>query len=218
MAADEQIKVKLNDRGLVPGICQDTDTGQVLMTAFMNPASIKATLDRKEMVFYSRSREELWHKGATSGNYMHVESAHVDCDGDALLFKVKPDGPACHTGETSCFFTPLTQEPAYEEAVSSAGVLQEVFQVIKQRQQEMPEGSYTTSLFQSGRARIAQKVVEEGGEVALAGATGDTANLAGEVADLLYHTLVLLADTGVAPDDVWAELRNRQGQTPRASS
>jgi phosphoribosyl-ATP pyrophosphohydrolase/phosphoribosyl-AMP cyclohydrolase len=218
MAADEQPTVKLNERGLVPAICQDAASGQVLMTAFMNPESIKATLEGKEMVFYSRSREELWHKGATSGNYLHVESAHVDCDGDALLFKVKPDGPACHTGETSCFFTPLTQEPAYEQTPAGTGVLQEVFQVIKQRQQEMPEGSYTTSLFQSGRARIAQKVVEEGGEVALAGATNDTANLAGEVADLLYHTLVLLADTGVAPDDVWAELRSRQGQTPRASS
>ena len=217
MAADEQPKVKLNERGLVPGICQDAATGQVLMSAFMSPESIKATLERKEMVFYSRSREELWHKGATSGNYLHVESAHVDCDGDVLLFQVKPDGPACHTGATSCFFTPLVQEPAYEQTPAGPGVLQEVFQVIRQRQQEMPEGSYTASLFQSGRARIAQKVVEEGGEVALAGATDDTANLAGEVADLFYHTLVLLADSGVAPDDVWAELRSRQGQTPRAS-
>ena len=215
MSEHEQLKVKLDRKGLVPSICQDAVTGEVLMSAFMTPESIKETLKRGEMVFYSRSRQEIWHKGATSGNYLRVESALIDCDGDVLLFRVKPDGPACHTGANSCFFRPLTGEPDYDQDNADSSVLEELFHVINQRRIDMPEDSYTTSLFKSGRARIAQKVMEEGGEVALAGATGDNNNLASEVADLLYHTLVLLADAEVRPEDVWSELRDRQGRPPR---
>ena len=203
-------QVKLDGQGLVTAICQDADSGKVLMVANMSPESIQRTLDTGEMVFYSRSRQELWHKGDTSGSFLHVQSAQVDCDGDVLLFQVKADGPACHTGAETCFYTPLQSTPGYERGQSGAGVLDELFHTIKQRQQERPEGSYTTTLFDSGTTRIAQKVGEEGVEVALAASTKDIANLPGEVADLMYHTLVLLADAGLTPDDAWKVLRDRQ--------
>jgi phosphoribosyl-ATP pyrophosphohydrolase/phosphoribosyl-AMP cyclohydrolase len=202
--------VKLDAQGLVTAIAQDADSGKVLMVASMSPESVQRTLDTGDMVFYSRSRQELWHKGQTSGSFLHVQSAQVDCDGDVLLFQVEADGPACHTGAETCFFTPLEVTPAYDHVVGGAGVLDELFHTIKQRQQEMPEGSYTTSLFESGTARIAQKVGEEGLESALAAATNDKEHLPGEIADLMYHTLVLLADAGLTPDDVWDQLRARQ--------
>jgi phosphoribosyl-ATP pyrophosphohydrolase/phosphoribosyl-AMP cyclohydrolase len=210
MSTEGPPQVKLDAQGLVTAICQDADSGKVLMVARMSPESVQRTLDSGEMVFYSRSRQELWHKGDTSGSYLHVQSGQVDCDGDVLLFQVKADGPACHTGAETCFFTPFASTPDYEHAQSGAGVLDELFHTIKQRQQERPEGSYTTSLFESGTARIAQKVGEEGVEVALAAGTNDVASLPGEVADLMYHTLVLLADAGLTPDDAWKVLRDRQ--------
>ena len=203
-------QVKLDAQGLVTAIAQDADSGKVLMVASMSPESVQRTLDTGDMVFYSRSRQELWHKGQTSGSFLHVQSTQVDCDGDVLLFQVEADGPACHTGAETCFFTPFEVTPAYDHVVGGAGVLDELFHTIKQRQQEMPEGSYTTSLFESGTARIAQKVGEEGLESALAAATNDKEHLPGEIADLMYHTLVLLADAGLTPDDVWDQLRARQ--------
>jgi phosphoribosyl-ATP pyrophosphohydrolase/phosphoribosyl-AMP cyclohydrolase len=181
------------------------------MVAHMSAESIKRTFETGEAVFYSRSRQELWHKGETSGSYLHVESAQVDCDGDVLLFQVHADGPACHTGAETCFFTPLEPSTPSEQAATGPGVLSELFQTIRQRQQERPEGSYTVKLFDSGTSRIAQKVAEEGSEVALAAATKDVASLPGEVADLLYHTLVLLADAGLTPDDAYEVLRSRRG-------
>lgn len=205
-----QPQVKLDAQGLVTAICQDASTGKVLMVAHMTPESIARTLETGEMVFYSRSRQELWHKGETSGNFLHVESAQIDCDGDVLLFQVRPDGPACHTGSETCFFTPLPSSPDYEHVETGPGILSELFQTVRQRQKDMPKGSYTTELFQSGTARIAQKVGEEGVEVALAAATSAKDGLPGEVADLLYHTLVLLADAGLSPEDVWVELRKRR--------
>ena len=203
-------QVKLDAQGLVTAIAQDADSGEVLMIASMSPESVQRTLDTGDMVFYSRSRQELWHKGDTSGSFLHVQSAQVDCDGDVLLFQVEADGPVCHTGAKTCFFTPLEITPAYDRVEGGAGVLDELFHTIKQRQQEMPKGSYTTALFESGTSRIAQKVGEEGIESALAAATNDREHLPGEIADLMYHTLVLLADAGLTPDDVWSELRARQ--------
>lgn len=202
--------VKLDANGLVTAVCQDAATGQVLMVAHMNPEAVRRTLDSGEMHFYSRSRQEQWHKGSTSGAFLHVQSAQVDCDGDVLLFQVSADGPACHTGRKSCFFTALVTEPHYAKEDAGPGVLAELFQTIRQRQADRPQGSYTASLFAGGTSRIAQKVAEEASEVAIAAATKDTAHLPAEAADLLYHTLVLLADAGVSPDAVWAELRARQ--------
>ena len=206
------MKVKLNDQGLVPAIAQDVNTGQVLMLGYMNPGSLKRTLEGIQVWFYSRSREDLWHKGEVSGNYLNLREAWVDCDGDTILLKVQPDGPACHTGETSCFFTPMDELPdEYESAETGPRILDELFAVIKDRQQELPEGSYTAKLLQQGVPRVAQKVIEEAGEAAIAATQGNNDNLPGEVADLLYHTLVLLAAAGLSPQAVWEELRSRRG-------
>jgi phosphoribosyl-ATP pyrophosphohydrolase/phosphoribosyl-AMP cyclohydrolase len=211
MSISNPPQVKLNAQGLVTAVCQDADSGKVLMVANMSPESIQRTFETGEMVFYSRTRQELWHKGETSGSYLHVKSAQVDCDGDVLLFQVKADGPACHTGAESCFFTPFESTPTYDRSIGTgAGVLDELFHTIRQRQKDLPDGSYTTTLFKSGTARIAQKVGEEGVETALAAATGDREHLPEEMADLFYHTLVLLADAGLTPDDVWKVLRDRE--------
>ena len=206
------MKVKLNEQGLVPAIAQDADTGQVLMLGYMNPGSLKRTIEGEQVWFYSRSREDFWHKGEISGNYLNLKEAWLDCDGDTLLLKVKPDGPACHTGETSCFYTPMEQLPdEYEVTETGPGILSELFAVIQDRQRDPPEGSYTAKLLQEGMGRIAQKVIEEAGETAIAAVQDNKEDLPKEVADLLYHTLVLLAASGVTPNQVWKELRNRRG-------
>ena len=205
------MKVKLNEQGLVPAIAQDVDTGQVLMLGYMNPGSLKRTVEGTQVWFYSRSREDLWHKGEVSGNYLNLKEAWLDCDGDTILLKVKPDGPACHTGETSCFFTPMDQLPEeYEATEPGSGILDELFALIRDRQRDPPEGSYTAQLLQEGTSRIAQKVIEEAGETAIAAVEGNQKDLPKEVADLLYHTLVLLASSGVTPKEVWTELRERR--------
>lgn len=206
------MKIKLNDKGLVPAIAQDINTGEVLMLGYMNPGSLKRTVEGEQVWFYSRSREDLWHKGELSGNYLNLREAWVDCDADTILLKVEPDGPACHTGEISCFYTKMEEMPEdYESTESGSGILDELFAVIQDRQLEQPEGSYTARLLQEGTARIAQKVIEEAGETAIAAVQGDREGLSGEVADLLYHTLVLLADSGLKPQEIWEVLRARQG-------
>jgi len=141
---------------------------------------------------------------------MRITSATMDCDGDTLLLKVKPDGPICHTGNETCFSTPFDELPDFERSEKGPGILEELFSVIQDRKEEMPEGSYTTQLFNEGVERIAQKVIEEAGETAIAAAINDTESLPGEVADLLYHTLVLLAATGVQPEAVYEKLRERR--------
>ena len=206
------MRITLDGQGLVPAIAQDINTGQVLMLGYMNPGSLKRTLEGGQVWFYSRSREDLWHKGEVSGNYLNLREAWLDCDADTILLKVQPDGPACHTGQTSCFFTRLEELPQdYEVAEPGSGVLEELFAVIQDRQREQPEGSYTAQLLREGVGRIAQKVIEEAGETALAAAQGHQDELPGEVADLLYHLLVLLAVAGVPPRTVWEELRRRRG-------
>ncbi|MFH1560795.1 MAG: bifunctional phosphoribosyl-AMP cyclohydrolase/phosphoribosyl-ATP diphosphatase HisIE [Chloroflexota bacterium] len=203
--------IKLDGRGLVPAIVQDANTGQVLMLGYMNPGSIKRTLEGGQVWFYSRSREELWQKGETSGNYLDFKEAYVDCDGDTLLLKVEPTGPTCHTGNQSCFFQPVDREQEYQREDKGSGILEELFSVIQQRKLDRPEGSYTVRLLEGGVERIAQKVIEEAGEAALAGATMNRENLPKEVADLLYHALVLLSALEVSPEEVWKELRQRRG-------
>ena len=206
------MKVKLNEKGLVPAIAQDINTGEVLMLGYMNPGSLKRTVEGEQVWFYSRSREDLWHKGEISGNYLNLREAYVDCDGDTILLKVQPDGPACHTGEISCFYNPMEELPEdYEATETGSGILDELFALIQDRQREQPEGSYTAHLLQEGVARVAQKVIEEAGESALAAVQGEKDALAGEVADLLYHTLVLLAASGSRPQEVWDALRERRG-------
>jgi len=203
--------IQLDERGLVPAIVQHALTGQVLMLGWVNPASLTRTLESGDVWFYSRSRDELWHKGETSGNYMRFKSASVDCDGDAILLQVEPDGPACHTGQATCFFTPLEELPEFGRSEKGSGIIEELFAVIQERKRDMPEDSYTARLFREGTARISQKVVEEAGETAIAGATGAREQLVEEAADLLYHTLVLLSASDARPEEVWEELRKRRG-------
>ena len=205
------MEVKLNEQGLVPAIAQDINTGQVLMLGYMNPGSLKRTIEGNQVWFYSRSREDLWHKGEVSGNYLNLKEAYVDCDADTLLLRVDPDGPTCHTGNTSCFFTRLEGLPdSYNTSGPDAGVLDELFGVIQERKRDLPEGSYTARLLGEGVGRVAQKVVEEAGESAIAASQGRSEDLPGEIADLMYHALVLLAAANVTPGQVWDELRKRR--------
>ena len=206
------MNIKLNESGLVPAIAQHFKTGQVLMLGYMNPGSLKRTLEGGQVWYYSRSQEDLWHKGEVSGNYLNLKEAWVDCDTDTILLKVDPEGPTCHTGEVSCFFHPLDALPEeFEVTETGPGILDELFAVIKDRQAAQPEGSYTAQLLNDGVSRVAQKVIEEAGEAALAAVGGkDKEEIAGEMADLLYHTLVLMAASGVSPKAVWGELRQRR--------
>ncbi len=202
--------IQLDEKGLVSAVVQDDATGKVLMLGYMNPESLKRTLEGENVWFYSRSRSELWLKGDTSGNYLKVKSLRLDCDGDAILVKADPVGPTCHTGEESCFFTPLTEIGEVVSRDRGPGITDELFAVIQSRKDEMPEGSYTAALFEQGTPRIAQKVIEEAGETAIAGVMGDRDALASEAADMIYNTLVLFAAEGITPEDVWSKLRERR--------
>jgi phosphoribosyl-ATP pyrophosphohydrolase/phosphoribosyl-AMP cyclohydrolase len=204
--------LRFDDRGLIPAVVQDDATDQVLTLAYMNREALNKTLEGPDVWFYSRSRRELWHKGETSGNLLRVKRVSLDCDMDAVLVRVEPTGPACHTGETTCFHTEAPETVGVDGAESAVGpgVLDAVFDVVMDRKRTMPADSYTTTLFEAGRARIAQKVIEEGGETALAGVSGDREHTAEEMADLLYHALVLLADMDSSPSDVWQSLHRRR--------
>lgn len=201
--------LKFDDRGLIPAIAQDAESGRVLMLAYMNAESLRRTLESGQVWFYSRSRRELWHKGATSGSYLNLRRVVADCDGDALLLLVEPTGPVCHTGADVCFFDDIAAEPESETAVGS-GILDEVFDVIEGRKRELPEGSYVASLFRGGLDRIAKKVGEEAAESIIAAKNGDPEPLAAEVADLWFHTLIMLSACGLEPEAIYAELRRRR--------
>ena len=211
--------VKFDDRGLVPAVIQDASTGAVLTLAFMNEEALRRTLAGPDVWFYSRSRAELWHKGETSGNYLKVEEVFTDCDADAVLVKVEPTGPACHTGNDTCFSSHLDSPDALEDIEETAGpgVLAELMGVIEQRKRERPEGSYTTRLFDKGKPRIAQKVAEESGEVVIAALTGSQQETAAEASDLLYHLLVLLSASDVPLEEVWERLSERRGQPAKSN-
>ena len=206
--------IQFNDRGLIPAIVQDAESGRVLMHAYMNEEALQNTLEGPDAWFYSRSRQELWHKGETSGNFLKVVEVQNDCDGDAVLVRVKPAGPACHTGNESCFDSALLEQSsiATEGTVTKPGpgILAELLDVIEQRAEESPEGSYTAELIAEGTARVAQKVGEEAVEVVIASISQTGDELASEMADLLYHSMVLLAATGVPADRVWGVLADRR--------
>ena len=214
-----------NERGLIPAVLQDAETGEVLMVAWMNRDALRLTQETGQAHFWSRSRQTLWHKGATSGNFMNVREMRIDCDGDTLLVLVDPEGPACHTGRQSCFYRALDRERRVSgyggkgEAASSGspgagearrGILDELFAVIRDRKRKRPAGSYTSQLFDAGEDEILKKVGEEAMEVMLAAKGEGDARLVSEVADLAYHLLVLLASRGLEPVDVAAELRTRR--------
>ena len=202
--------IQLDSQGLVPAIAQHDETGEILMLGYMNEGSLNRTLEGKEVWFYSRSQSDLWHKGEMSGNYLRVKSAYLDCDGDTILLKVIPDGPVCHTGNGNCFFTDIEEERIFLPFEKGSGVVEELFSVIQDRKNSSLSESYTSKLLNQGVERVAQKVVEEAGEVAIAGVTNKKDELASEVADLIYHTLVLLASNDLSPEDVWSVLRERR--------
>lgn len=192
-------KIQFNTEGLVPAIVQDVATREVLMLAYMNRASLERTLETGETYFYSRSRQEIWHKGETSGNLQAVRQVRGDCDFDTLLIEVTPAGPACHKGTYSCFEV----EPTLD------GFLVRLHQLIEERKERRPEGSYTTYLFNSGIDKILKKVGEESAETIVAAKNASSGELVGEVSDLIYHLLVLLVERGVSLEDITRELESR---------
>ena len=197
--------IRYDENGLVPVVTQDANTGEVLMLAYANEEAIRKTVESGEAHYHSRSRDELWYKGATSGNTQKMVEIRLDCDGDALLYRVDPRGPACHTGRYSCFFTSLAGSGG--EALSLGRTLERLAGTIAERHREMPEGSYTAKLLQRGTGRVAQKVGEEAVEVVVAALKGE--NLAEEMADLLYHLMVLLEERDVPVDEVARVLDER---------
>ncbi len=195
-------ELKYNEKGLIPAIVTDARTGKVLMLAYMNEESLEITMREERTCFYSRSRQELWRKGETSGNVQQVVSIAADCDLDTLLVEVIPAGPACHTGSESCFFNTVAE---YGAPFTVEGLME----LIKGRKTDRKEGSYTTYLFDKGRDKILKKVGEESTEVIIAGKADDKAETIYELADLMYHALVLMADMEITVDDVMKELASR---------
>ena len=207
--------IRFDENGLVPVIAQDAHTGEVLTLAYANREAVEKTLSGGEAYYYSRSRQELWRKGETSGNTQSVAEVRLDCDADALLYRVEPRGPACHTGERTCFFTTVAGEGVGvavkdgEDGENFGPTVERLAETIAQRHREMPEGSYTASLIQRGPERVAQKVGEESVEVVIAALRQD--RLAEEAADLVYHLLVLLEERGVGVGEVAQVLNDRHG-------
>jgi phosphoribosyl-ATP pyrophosphohydrolase/phosphoribosyl-AMP cyclohydrolase len=207
-AGEERLTTPSFDRyELLPAIVQDAQTRQVLMLGYMNREAFDRTLADQQTWFWSRSRQRLWRKGETSGNVLRVRAVELDCDGDAILVLADPAGPTCHTGATSCF---ALVDESKELASSSTNTGSELFAVIRDRLAQRPDGSYVTRLANEGRQSIAKKVGEEATEVVIAALNRDAAELTREVADLWFHTYVLLAEAGLTPDDVWAELARRR--------
>ena len=199
-------ELKFDKDGLIPAIVKDADSGKVLTLVYMNRESLEISMNKKLTCFWSRSRQELWLKGETSGNYQHIVSITADCDGDALLVKVHKDGPACHLGTDSCFSRPLLEG---EEKEPEQFSLDTLYQLLLSRKKELPEGSYTSYLFQKGIDKILKKVGEECTEVIIAGKGGDRAETVYETADLAYHVLVMMAELGITPEEIRTELASR---------
>lgn len=234
--------LKFDEQGLITSIVQDDTTGEVLMVAYMNSESLARTMQTGQTWFWSRSRKELWHKGATSGHTQQVVDIRLDCDGDALLVRVKPDGPACHTGERTCFYRGVNQpdQPAEQSAKPASLIqqadstlslvnvaamdlgilLQDLYRLIQERKDQRPEGSYTTYLFDSGLDKILKKVGEEAAETIIAAKNANDPEsrkpLSAEISDLLYHLLVLMVEREVSLQDILNELSHRAGKPANA--
>lgn len=200
--------IKFDQNGLVPAIVQDAASKEVLTLAYMNEESLKKTIETKETWFYSRSRQELWHKGATSGNTQKVMEMRYDCDQDAILVLVQPAGPACHTGAYTCFSESIIKQEG-QASEERFHILNTLEALIAERESELPEGSYTTYLFTEGVDKILKKVGEEAGEVIIAAKNRDHGELKWEVADLLFHLMVLLREQKLPLDDVLNVLEER---------
>lgn len=201
--------IRFDDKGLVPAVAQDFNTLEVLMLAYMNRESLEKTVESRKAHYWSRSRGTLWLKGETSGNFQEVRSIHYDCDADALLLMVEPKGPACHTGEMTCFYRRMDEwggpDPRPER------VIKDLFQTIKERKGAPPDRSYVALLYSKGRGRILEKIEEESGELIEAAGTKTRNDVLYEFCDLFFHSLVLLADEGIEMEEVYSELRRRSG-------
>ncbi|BER92591.1 bifunctional phosphoribosyl-AMP cyclohydrolase/phosphoribosyl-ATP diphosphatase HisIE [Atrimonas thermophila] len=221
--------LKFDEKGLIPAIVQDAKSGKVLMMAYMNQEALSKTLETGKTWFYSRSRQKLWNKGETSGHYQFVRGIYVDCDNDCLLIQVEQQGVACHTGFPSCFHRPINDwkkvgNPSSElPPYSLSAFLSELFEVIKSRKTQAPDNSYTAKLFKEGKEKILRKVSEETTEVILASLKNQNSaenkkHLCWEVADLLYHVMVLLCEEEIEWDDVLLELQRRRSNKKKVAS
>ena len=197
-------ELKFDEKGLIPAIVTDADTKEILTLAYMNKESLEISMEKGLTCFWSRSRNELWLKGETSGNYQHIVSIIADCDRDALAVTVKKDGPACHTGTNSCFTAPV-----FETEEQDAFSLNTLIKLIEGRKNEKKDGSYTTYLFEKGIDKILKKVGEESTEVIIAGKSNDKKETVYEIADLTYHIMVLMIEMGISLDDIYNELASR---------
>ncbi|NLZ51853.1 MAG: bifunctional phosphoribosyl-AMP cyclohydrolase/phosphoribosyl-ATP diphosphatase HisIE [Thermoanaerobacteraceae bacterium] len=206
-------KIKYDEKGLVPAVVQDDDSREVLMVAYMNKEALHKTIETKKAWFYSRKRKKLWQKGETSGNFLEVKSILYDCDEDTLLLKVTPKGPACHTGNYSCFYRSLLENQgcsAKDEDNYPLGILEELVDVIDSRFAEKPEGSYIAKLFAGGKERILKKVGEEASEVIIASMSQNKAETIYETADLIFHLLIALRFDNITIEEVMEELKRRR--------
>lgn len=197
-------ELKFDQNGLIPAVVVDADSGKLLTLAYMNKKSLEISMEKGLTCFWSRSRQELWLKGETSGNYQHIVSITADCDKDALKIAVKPDGPACHLGTQSCF-----ENLVFESEEISAFSLETLMKMIEGRKIEKKEGSYTTYLFEKGLDKILKKVGEESTEVIIAAKADDKKETIYEIADLTYHLMVLMLQMGISLEDIHAELASR---------
>ena len=200
----ELSELRFDEKGLIPAIVVDSATRRVLMLAYMNEESLRISIEKKLTCFWSRSRGELWLKGETSGNYQHIVSITADCDRDALVIVVEPDGPACHLGTQSCF-----EYPVWDSDERNDFTLSGLMELIKGRKSEPKEGSYTSYLFEKGLDKILKKVGEETTEVIIAAKAEDKKETVYEIADLVYHVLVLMTEAGISTEDVFRELSSR---------
>ncbi len=199
--------VKFDEKGLVPVVVQDYKTNSVLMLAYMSRESLQITLESGNMTYFSRSRQKLWRKGETSGHYQTLKEMKIDCDSDTLLAIVSQEGPACHTGNYSCFFESLYGSG---ENTGGYGIIDELFSVIEDRRDNPKEGSYTNYLFDKGIDKICKKIGEEAAEIIIAAKNAAPDEIRYESADFLYHLLVLLCERGLTPSEVFAELEKRR--------
>jgi len=197
-------ELKYDEKGLIPAIVVDAVSKKVLTLAYMNKESLKISMEKELTCFFSRSRQELWLKGETSGNFQHIVSITADCDNDALVVMVEPDGPACHTGSFSCF-----TKPVFESEERSEFSYEMLMELIEGRKTEKKEGSYTTYLFEKGLDKILKKVGEESTEVIIAAKDNDKAETVYEIADLAYHVMVLMIEQGISLEDIHRELASR---------
>jgi phosphoribosyl-AMP cyclohydrolase / phosphoribosyl-ATP pyrophosphohydrolase len=198
--------------GLLPAVVQDERTREVLMVAFMNREALEKTLETGQAWFWSRGRQELWHKGATSGNYLNVRQVRRNCEDNSLLLLAEPQGPTCHTGARTCYYRTLAGAPVADGPEATAGTLDWLFAILESRRGEAPEASYTARLLSEGVDRIGRKIGEEAAEVIIAAKNRAPDELAAETGDLWYHSLVLLLEAGMTPESVYRVLRRRHRQ------